>query len=344
MLVAGGLTDRFRVRHIGLGVILILAVACLAMSRVGSVPELIAIIFLLRLMGQGMMSQAAMVAMARWFVASRGRAVSIASLGTALGEAVLPITFVLLMTVVDWRTLWVVAGVLLLAFLPILWRLLRRERTPRSFATEGHAGGLGGRNWSRGEVIRHGLFWLLVPTVLGPSACNTAFFFNQAHIAAVKGWTHLEFVQLFPLFTLTSVGFMVASGWVVDRFGAGRLMALFLLPGAAGYLVVALAQTIPMAAVALMLLGMTSGMNATVASTFWAEFFGTRHLGKIRATTTAVMVVGTAIGPLLSGVLIDHGIDFPHQCYGITVYFVLASLLSGIGVVRAGKPGLRLAV
>ena len=61
------------------------------------------VIFALRLCGQGMTSHIAVVAMARWFDAERGRALSIAALGFSVGEAVLPIVFVVLLGFLDCR-------------------------------------------------------------------------------------------------------------------------------------------------------------------------------------------------------------------------------------------------
>jgi hypothetical protein len=240
MVYAGSLTDRFRVRYIGLAVILGLICAALLMSVITEVWMLLGVLFLLRLFGQGLMGHSAMVAMARWFVATRGRAVSVAGLGVATGEALLPITFVALLGVFDWRMLWVVAAMALCVLMPILWGLLRRERTPQSFTGAEGSAGMGGRMWHRGEVLRHPLFWLMIPALLGPAAWNTAFFFHQVHLAEVKGWAHVELVALFPLFTATSVGFMLVAGVLVDRFGSTRLAPFYLLPLAAGYLVFAL--------------------------------------------------------------------------------------------------------
>jgi MFS family permease len=331
MVFAGGATDRFRVRHIGLAVFAGLAAACLAMASAGAVWALAGAVFLLRLFGQGMMGHSAMVAMARWFAASRGRAISVAGLGVAAGEALLPLLFAALLTAIDWRLLWVAAAAALALMTPVLWRLLRTERLPQSFAADRAGAGMDGRHWSRAEVLRHPLFWLMVPALLGPAAWNTAFFFHQVHIAEARGWAHVSLVAMFPLFTVTAIGAMLAAGAVTDRFGSGRLAAVYLLPAAAGYAVLAATGSLGGAAAAVVLLGLTQGMTTTLAGAFWAEFFGTAHLGRIRALTTAVMVLGTALGPGITGLLIDAGIDFPDQGWGIALYFAAAAALAAIG-------------
>lgn len=335
MVFAGGLTDRFRVRHIGVIIVGILAFAMFLMAQAESVWVLVLAMFLLRLMGQGMMGHTAMVAMARWFVATRGRAVSIAGLGVAMGEGLLPITFVALMGVFAWRDLWMGAGLFLLLMTPVLFVLLRRERTPMSFAKETHSAGMQGRSWTRGEVSRHWLFWMMVPALLGPAAWSTAFFFHQVHFAEVKGWSHVSLVALFPMFTLTGIITMLSTGWLVDRFGCARLASVYLLPLAAGFGVIAEADALWVAGLGVILMGVGQGMNSTLSTAFWAEFFGTRHLGTIRAMTAAIMVLGTAIGPGVSGVLIDLGIAFPRQAYGIGIYFLVAGILAGVGALRA---------
>jgi hypothetical protein len=60
-------------------------------------------------------------------------------------------------------------------------------------------------------------------------------------------------------------------------------------------------------------LGLTQGMQQTLPNAFWAEFFGTRYLGSIKAMGAAVMVFGTAIGPGLTGVLMDAGVTIDSQ-------------------------------
>ena len=77
------------------------------------------------------------------------------------------------------------------------------------------------------------------------------------------------------------------------------------------------------------------GGNATLTPSLWAEFYGTRHLGAIKATAAAAMVLGSAIGPGLTGLLIDAGISFDQQMLGISAYFLSSSALVGWAAGRA---------
>lgn len=337
MVWAGGLTDRYRSRSLGIGVLLLLACSCLFMALNVWAWLLPLAIFALRFCGQGMMSHIAVVSMSRWFVATRGRALSVAGLGYALGEAVLPLGFVALLLVVDWRWLWVIAAIACLGMIPILTGLLREERTPQSHAQQDSSVGMQNRHWKRQEVLRHPLFWFMIPALLGPSAFGTAFFFQQVYFADLKGFAHIELVAMFPFFTMAGVGMMLLSGWLLDRLGTPRLMPVYQLPMVVAFVIFAQGQSLFSIFVGLLVMAMTTGSNATIPNAFWAEFYGTRHLGSIKAMAAAVMVLGSALGPGITGLLIDLGIGLEDQYIGVSLYFAIATLCMAIGISRARR-------
>lgn len=337
MVWAGGLTDRYRSRALGAGILVLLAGACLFMAVNPWAALLPVVIFALRFCGQGMMSHIAVVSMSRWFVATRGRALSVAGLGFAFGEAILPVTFVSLMLIVDWRWLWVLSALVCLAAIPVLAGLLRQERTPQSHAEEDHSTGMDARHWTRGQMLRHPLFWFMIPALLGPSAFNTAFFFQQVHFAEIKGWSHIELVAMFPFYTAASVAMMVLSGGVLDRLGTPRLMPWYQLPMVLGFLVFALGQSLFSTFTGLLIIAMTTGANATIPNAFWAEFYGTRHLGSIKAMAAAIMVLGSAIGPGITGALIDLGVGIETQYIWVAGFFVFSTVMMFLGISAAKK-------
>lgn len=335
MVWAGGLTDRFRVRVLAPVILILLMLACASMALNTAWWGLIGVIFALRFTGQGMTSHIAVVAMSRWFIATRGKALSVATLGFAAGEAVLPLLFVALMAVFDWRMLWGVAGLVALAGIPLLMLLLRQERTPQSWAQSDQSLGMLGRHWTRNQTIGHFLFWFMIPALLGPAAFNTAFFFHQVHFAEVKAMPHVELVAMFPFYTAVGIGAMVLSGWALDRFGTPRLIPFMQIPMVAAFAIFAYAQT-PFALLAgFFFLALTTGFNTTLPNAFWAEFYGTGRIGSIKAMAAAVMVFGSAIGPGVTGALIDLGIGIETQYLLIAGYFVFATVMMAIGVARA---------
>ena len=327
MVFAGGLADRFRVRTLGIVVILMLASACLFMAFNMVAALLPFVIFALRFTGQGMTSHVATVAMARWFVATRGRALAVAAFGFMIGEATLPLTMVWLKSMIDWRTLWVCFALFCVLACFVLYRLLRLERTPQAMAQSAQSTGMGGRHWTRADALRHPLFWAMIPAVMSFSGFGTAFWFHQVHFAEVKGWSHLALVSVFPLGTLALSLSTIGYGWAIDRFGAIRLLPIYLIPLIAAFILHWYAPSLWWTALAVVLMGTAGGGQATLLNACWAEFYGTKHLGAIKSAAAALMVLGSAIGPGLSGWLIDAGVGFEEQQLGYAAVFAFAALI-----------------
>ncbi len=340
MIWAGGLSDRFRVRGLAYVVVPGLILACLAMAMNIWGASLVICVFLLRFFGQGMTFQLAAVAMARWFSVRRGLALSISTLGIAAGQAILPLGFAALLALYDWRLLWAgAAGMIAVAFPVILW-LLSQERTPQSLAKQTGSTGMGGRHWTRADVIKSSFFWMITPLLIGPPAWGTALLFQQVHIADVKGWDLVSYLSLIPILTVVSVAVTLASGQLIDRFGTARMMQVYLLPFVMGFVILAFAQSLGLAGLAFVVFGVGMGLQSTLITAFWAEFFGTKHIGAIKATSTSLMVFGSAIGPWISGGLIDRGYSFPDQMIWIAAYFGIAMTLAWGAITRA-KTALR---
>ena len=335
MVWAGGLTDIMRVRHLGPLVLVALAASCLFMAFNPLVALLPVVIFCLRFAGQGMSTHIAAVGMSRWFAKNRGKALSVANLGFSIGEATYPLLVVALMMLFAWQGIWVLAAFVAVLSIPALLWLLREERSPQSMATEGQSVGMNGHHWTRNQTLAHPLFWFMMPAFVGQSAFNTAFFFLQVHFSEIKGWDHFQLVAMFPVYTAVAIGSMILSGVLIDKIGTARLIPYFQLPMVFAFLLFAYGQSLLAALVGFVLLGLTSGASATLPNAFWAEHFGTKHLGSIKAAAAAAVVLGSAIGPALTGVLLDFSLPLEAQYVGVSVFFGASSLLMWVGVSRA---------
>lgn len=327
MVFAGVLADKFRVRTLGITVVIMLSMSCLLMAWNTYAAFLPFVIFALRFTGQGMSTHVAVVAMARWFVATRGKALAIAGLGFMLAEATLPLIMVWLKSFIDWRTLWVAFALFCMCATFILFRLLRLERTPQSVATSDQSTGLSGKHWTRMDALKNPIFWAMAPAVMSFSGFGTAFWFHQVHFAEVKGWEHLSLVAVFPLGTATLAASTIFFGWAIDRIGAVRLLPYYLIPYIIAFVLHWFAPSLGWIALAVILMGLAGGGQATLLNACWAEFYGTRNLGAIKAAVTALMVLGSAVGPGLSGWLIDIGVGFEIQMLGYAAVFAFAAVL-----------------
>ena len=332
MIWAGTSSDIFRARSIGVFVLVGLSLSALLMSLNPSVWLLPFIVFLLRFLGQGMLPHISSVSMSRWFVSQRGKALAISNTGYALGEALLPVLFTILMLSYHWQHLWIFASVFCFLMVPLIWVLLKNERTPQSLVKEVIAFGMLGKSWSRKEVIRHPLFWFMLPALIGPSACTTSFFFQQVYFAEIKGWTHLQLVALFPIYTLVAILFNLVSGWALDKFGLDRIIPFYQIPLVFAFILFYFVSTQLGLALGLCFLAISAGANSTLPTAFWAEYYGTKFLGTNKALGTAIMVLGSAIGPGVTGYLIDWGFGIEKQYFIFGLYFMFSTFLMYVGI------------
>jgi predicted MFS family arabinose efflux permease len=71
------------------------------------------------------------------------------------------------------------------------------------------------------------------------------------------------------------------------------------------------------------LIGISNGFANVLGSSLWAEIYGVKYIGSIKALTTALMVFSTAFGTALFGILIDNGFSIEQIA---TVSFIYISL------------------
>ena len=179
----GRLVDVFSAHRTIVFVVPILAAATLLAAYAPSLPILIIAIFLLRLFGQGMMTHIALTATGRWFAAERGRAVSLVVLGHQGGEGTIPLAFAAITIGYGYQTGWLVGAIaLLLIGLPFTFWAYHEPRIPHAQHMEKSEELKRVRSWTRKEVLRDPIFWVLLIGVLAPPFIGTTIFFHQNYL------------------------------------------------------------------------------------------------------------------------------------------------------------------
>lgn len=347
LLWSGGWMDRLDLRAFSVAVTLALALACLLLATSSGPLSLFLAFLCLRHAGQALMSLAGITSVVRYLDRDRGKASAVTSGGFALAEALLPPLAVLLLATVGWRQSWLLAALFLAVPVPALILLLLRGQGERHAAwlarTAAPAAGAGAappRHWTRGEMLRDPGLYLFLPALMAQPLLFTGFLFHQVALVEEKGWPLPYWASLFTLYAVVATLCKLVAGVAIDRFGAQRLVPFMVLPLGAALLIVA-AVTATWGAVAfMMLLGVSTGLYATAASPFYAERYGTRHLGAIKAVTTAFMVFSTAVTPALMGAALDRAVTLTQMAWAGAAWVAAAALLAGLGSARAGTlPG-----
>lgn len=319
-----------------------LAAACLLTSLIPSAIFLGVAFFLLRLTGQGLMSHVSIIAMARYFERSRGKAISLAALGHPLGEAIFPPLAVILLSLIGWRWTWGGFGiVLLVGIAPLMLWLLRghaqRETARKAGLALALETGQGpGLSRTLPEVVRDPIFCPLVFAMMAPAFISTGLFFHQVHLAEVKGWSLEWLASCFVGFAIAQGTSSLITGNLVDRVGGIRLLPWYLPALGLSALSLIVTDHALGALVYMVLVGTTAGAGSTLMGAVFAEMHGTGHLGAIRSLIQATMVMATAASPAFFGLLLDAGNSFDVIAAGCVAYVV-----TGVVILSLLQPALR---
>lgn len=304
----------------------VLAGATLMAGYAPSVTVLVIAIFLLRLFGQGMMTHIALTATGRWFVVERGRAISLVVLGHQGGEATIPLVFATIGIAYGYKTGWLVgAAALLLIGLPFAFWAYQQAREPHARDAKSVKALRHVRSWTRREVMRDPVFWVLLTGILAPPFIGTTIFYHQNYMTALHDWPPQLFALSLLVMSLTTVGCALITGALVDRFGTPAILPYSLLPLSLSCFALAFSGPPATLFVVMILLGISYGISATLFGSLWPEIYGTAYLGSIRAITVSAGVFATAAGPGLTGTLIDRGIELPTQMIYLGGYCLLAA-------------------
>ena len=335
---SGHWIDRLDLRRWTTIVIVLSALACVVMALAQSVWMLVLAIFLLRHMGQGLMTHTAVTSQGRYYEAARGRAVATVALGAPMARAALPLATVVTAAAIGWRQSWIVlAAVLAFVVLPLCLRLLRdHDRRHHRYLSgadgasrpDGGPAAPGPGHWTRKAVLRDPRFYVLLPIVLAPSFIGTGIIFHQVVLIEAKGWTLENWAAAFIAHAAASVVSGVTLGATIDRVGAPRALPWLLPLLAAACLLLSLWGD-PLAAWGFMILaGLSSGMTMVFFDAFWPYAYGTRNLGSIRAQAFTFMVLASALAPAIMGTALDRGVSFEAITLVCALYCAFASMIA----------------
>jgi len=324
--ILGRLVDVVHAHSMIALVVPVLAGAVLLAGYASSVPMLVVAIFMLRLFGQGMMTHVALTSTGRWFSAERGRAVSLVVLGHQGGEATIPLAFAALTIAYGYRVGWVAAAVALLVVgLPFTYWCYRKPRVPHGQVSAETRTSPEVRSWTRREVLRDPVFWVLLTGVLAPAFIGTTIFYHQNYLTTLHNWPPQLFAMSLLVMALTTVGCALFTGGAIDRFGAASVLPYFLLPLSAACFALAYSGPEITLIIVMVLLGISYGIASTLFGSLWPEIYGLANLGAVRSVTVSAAVLATAAGPGLTGTLIDRGMGLPAQMMFFGAYCLVAA-------------------
>ncbi len=301
--------DDVNVLKFAIFVTILLSFSSFFFSKISSVAFLFIAIFLMRFSGQGLMSHTASTTISRYFTKSRGKALSIIWFGLSSAEFIMPVLIVYLLTLIVWQDLWVIFSLIVLIFLPLASYILvkdvkldTREGSENKSLKEENI-----KNWKRMEVLGDYRFYIVSLNMLAMPWIATGVFVYQSFVTNSKGWGEYTFAQSFMSYSIFSVITLIVAGYLIDKFTSRKLLIYMNIPLLLGTLVIIYFDAPQTAFLFLGLVGISNGLANLLGSSTWAEIYGVKYIGSIKALTTALMVFATAFGTALFGFFIDAG-------------------------------------
>jgi MFS family permease len=323
--------DDMNVFKFSISVVILLSFACYFFSTIKIIPFLFIGIFFLRLSGQGLMSHTASTTVSRFFEKTRGKALSITWLGLSAAEFILPVLIVFLLTFAIWRNIWIIISLVVLLVIPFFSFLLvkKLKLDSREVSKKNEVNNNNIKQWKRSEVIKDYRFYILAINMLGMPSIATGVFVYQSFIIYQKNWGPFVFAQSFMAYSILSVITLSISGYLIDKFTSRKLLVYMNIPLLLAVFVLFSFNDPISSFVLLGLIGISNGFANVLGSSTWAEIYGVKYIGGIKAITTAMMVFATATGAATFGILIDQGynINFIALISGIYIAFSLLLLL-----------------
>ena len=308
LIWVGKKIDDINIFKFALFVIILLSFACFFFAKVSSIFLLFIAIFLMRFSGQGMMSHTASTTISRYFTRTRGRALSISWFGLSSAEFIMPVLMVYLLTIIDWKNLWLIFSITILIVLPIAsFLLIKNLNFDSRESSDENIKEVEIKQWKRSEVIKDYRFYIISSNMLAMPWIFTGFAVFQSFIQTSKGWGPYIIAQSFMSYSILSVLTLFLSGFLIDKFTSRKLLIYMNIPLLLSVIVLFFFDTPITSFVFLGLVGISNGFANILGSSTWAELYGVRYLGSIKALTTALMVFATAFGTALFGFLIDIG-------------------------------------
>ena len=301
--------DHIHITKFSFLVILLLSFSCFFFSKISSVYLLFFSIFFIRFSGQGMMSHTATTTISRYFTKSRGKALSSGWFGLSAAEFILPILIIYLLTIMSWRNIWVIISIFVIVFLPVVSYFLIKNLNfeSREIIKDNMYKNKNIKQWKRSEVIRDFKFYIISANMLAMPWIATGIFVYQSFILSSKNWGPYLIAQSFMAYSVLSVITLFLSGFLVDKLTSKKILFFMNVPLFLAIVIMIYLNSPIYSFIFLGLIGVSNGLSNVLGSSTWAEIYGVKYIGSIKALTTALMVFSTAFGAALFGILIDIG-------------------------------------
>ena len=331
--IQGWLTDRFGPRVLIRTGMIVLGVGFMLFSRISG-PVSFFLVFFVMAVGAGLGGYLPItVAIVNWFRRQRAQALSLSSVGMAMGGLMTPLVAGLMLQV-GWRWTAFLSGVVIIvAGLPLA-QLMRHRPEAYGWRVDGDAAdapaaataarGPAEAEFTARQALRTRAFWLISAGHGAALLVVSAVMVHMVvHVTERLGISLAQAAGVVSLITLTQIAGQLGGGWAGDRFSKRAIVVGCMVGHATALLLLAYATAYWMVVVFAMLHGLAWGTRGPLMAAIRADYFGSGSFGMISGISSMVVMIGMIAGPLVAGILADRTGSY---VTGFTVLALMAAL------------------
>lgn len=327
--VYGALADRHGVRRVAILSLVAFGAAFAAFWFVpGSLPAWYAFWAIVGIVGIGSTPVTWSRAVSMWFDRNRGLALGIMLIGTSVAAIVVPQVVTRAIAAWGWRSAFPVAALFpLLIALPVALLWFREPRPhERPEGLSGNGGVLTGLTVAQALRGRH--FWLLFTSILIIALAYGGAHIHIAQIVALHGFRPTDAASVLGVVALGILAGRLIVGLLFDRLWApGVAFPAMLLPAIACVLLQGNDSSLGMVMAGGFLLGFAAGAESDVIAFLAARYFGLAHYGKIYGALYMPFGIGSAVSPIIYGIVRDRTGSYDAMLSAAMGMFVVGGLL-----------------
>lgn len=326
----GAALDRFGTRRIALyGMILISAAfASLGLAN-GSIMQWYALFAIYGVVALATKSTTWSAGVSSVFTTGRSMALAVMLSGTAIAQTLAPLLADRLIASEGWRGAYVWLGVGWGGFAAVLVALFffdARNAGRKQGAVQAQPAALAGLSKAQAtrdsRIIRIAIANLLMATV------GAGVSVHLVPIIAESGLTRADAVQVAATAGIAGIVGKLGAGFLLDRFQGSLVpFSAFAIAAVGHVLLLDILDSTAALTVAAMALGISGGAGLQVTTYLVSRYAGLKNFGTIMGTIASMMMAGTAIGPVLAGLVHDKAGSYAPLLMTAAPGMVLAALL-----------------
>jgi MFS family permease len=276
----------------------------------------------------------------RWFDRHRGMALGLMMFGIGSGAMIMPPLAQQLIARFGWRNSYAILGsAVLLISIPVVAILLKEKPQGLGLLPDG---ALPANSTDTGEADAVGLsaydawhsrtFWFMVCAFFLVAASVQGCVVHMAAMLTDRGITVQTAALGSSLVGAALLVGRVGTGYLLDRFFAPYLAAVFFGGAAVGIGLFWIGSGTALAFVGASLVGLGLGAEVDIIAYLISRYFGLRCFGKIYGFALGAFLLAGALGPLLMGA----GFDLTGSYHAPLAALFLSTLVAAVLMTRLG--------